>query len=192
MRRDGRKRKPSRAKLSRAQRKEQSRRLWLSYGGWTGTEARDAWQAWLGNELLIDRLLRVQEGCCAICRKPFGDPAIRWPVRGYVRDHDHQTGLLRGFLCNRCNFTENDSPAWVAYRVGPPVAKLGIGPVPYRGMLSPEAIRGLRRLPDWSRKHISRVIADADARPDKHPSARRVYVAVAEDLDFCEPTSAGQ
>lgn len=47
----------------------------------------------------FDRLLVEQEGLCAICKRP--PRGGRW-VRLYV-DHDHQTGNVRGLLCNRCN-----------------------------------------------------------------------------------------
>jgi len=39
-------------------------------------------------------LLDKQGERCAICRSPD---------RRLVVDHDHQTGRVRGLLCNRCN-----------------------------------------------------------------------------------------
>lgn len=42
-------------------------------------------------------LLVAHKGKCAIC----GNPA---PIGGVLRvDHDHQSGRVRGLLCNRCN-----------------------------------------------------------------------------------------
>ena len=42
-------------------------------------------------------MLAEQNGVCAICQQP--------PKNGkrFHRDHDHQTGWLRGLLCPRCN-----------------------------------------------------------------------------------------
>lgn len=44
-------------------------------------------------------LLAEQDWKCAICStsKPTG----RWKV--FAVDHDHETGLVRGLLCNECN-----------------------------------------------------------------------------------------
>lgn len=51
-----------------------------------------------------DRLQQVQQGLCAICGKPetvvhhiTGEPG-RLAV-----DHCHETGVIRGLLCQRCN-----------------------------------------------------------------------------------------
>jgi hypothetical protein len=43
-----------------------------------------------------DRMLKAQDGRCAICRKRFIDrPNI---------DHDHVSNRVRGLLCNSCNY----------------------------------------------------------------------------------------
>jgi len=43
-----------------------------------------------------DRLLRDQNGVCVICGRP--------PQRKRLHvDHDHETGVVRGLLCYRCN-----------------------------------------------------------------------------------------
>lgn len=45
----------------------------------------------------FDELLASQGGCCAICETTS-------PVApGWVLDHDHSTGALRGVLCSPCN-----------------------------------------------------------------------------------------
>jgi len=44
------------------------------------------------------RLLKQQNGVCAICKLPQVDK------RKYLCvDHDHKTGKVRGLLCNLCN-----------------------------------------------------------------------------------------
>jgi hypothetical protein len=40
-----------------------------------------------------NRILELQGGLCAICKE---SPATHL-------DHDHKTGVVRGFLCDRCN-----------------------------------------------------------------------------------------
>lgn len=45
-----------------------------------------------------DRLLASQNGACAVCLAP----AIEFSKRLAI-DHDHQTGIIRGLLCIRCN-----------------------------------------------------------------------------------------
>lgn len=44
---------------------------------------------------VYDRLVFDAEGRCAIC--------LAVPTRGLDVDHDHETGAVRGLLCNRCN-----------------------------------------------------------------------------------------
>jgi len=45
----------------------------------------------------VDALLEKQDGKCAICG---GEPARE---NGWHVDHDHNTGRIRGVLCQRCN-----------------------------------------------------------------------------------------
>lgn len=45
-----------------------------------------------------DIIYNNQEGCCAICKKHSSTFRIRLAV-----DHDHETGKVRGLLCDRCN-----------------------------------------------------------------------------------------
>lgn len=44
-----------------------------------------------------DGMIAAQEGKCAICRNPFKDS------RGAHVDHCHETGRVRGLLCQPCN-----------------------------------------------------------------------------------------
>jgi hypothetical protein len=47
-------------------------------------------------------LVESQGGLCAICREP--ETAMRGGViRPLCIDHDHETGVVRGLLCSRCN-----------------------------------------------------------------------------------------
>ena len=43
-------------------------------------------------------LFEKQEGLCAICRKPQAGR-----TKNLCVDHDHETGEVRGLLCNNCN-----------------------------------------------------------------------------------------
>lgn len=45
-----------------------------------------------------ERMLRVQGGCCAIC-KAVPDPS----KKAFAVDHCHETGRVRGVLCHPCN-----------------------------------------------------------------------------------------
>ena len=45
-----------------------------------------------------EELFQAQFGVCAICHKP---PTEEKPF--LVVDHDHETGKVRGLLCNKCN-----------------------------------------------------------------------------------------
>jgi len=42
--------------------------------------------------------LEIQGGACAVCRVPTPGEGHYWHV-----DHDHQTGKVRGILCQHCN-----------------------------------------------------------------------------------------
>lgn len=47
-----------------------------------------------------DLLFRSQEGRCAIC----GKQRPQWPHQDHLKvDHDHNTGAVRGLLCQPCN-----------------------------------------------------------------------------------------
>lgn len=73
-----------------------------------------------------------QQSRCAIC----GRPGRRGGTRSdsLVLDHDHKSGIARGFLCHPCNKREGlDRPGdgrYANYRRRPPAALLGFS-VPY-------------------------------------------------------------
>lgn len=49
-----------------------------------------------------DKLWESQNGVCAICGQP--ETSIReGKIKPLSVDHDHETGKIRGLLCNRCN-----------------------------------------------------------------------------------------
>jgi hypothetical protein len=51
-----------------------------------------------------DRLYRLQRGVCAICKKPeTATMSKSGKVKLLAVDHDHETGEVRGLLCQRCN-----------------------------------------------------------------------------------------
>lgn len=45
-------------------------------------------------------MLRRQRGKCALCRKQVETATRR---RNFSVDHCHETGRIRGILCQRCN-----------------------------------------------------------------------------------------
>jgi hypothetical protein len=52
-----------------------------------------------------NELLLKQGGVCAICGKKMGEVGeVGKRKHSMYVDHDHQTGKVRGILCNRCNF----------------------------------------------------------------------------------------
>jgi hypothetical protein len=66
-----------------------------------------------------ERLLAWHYGRCAICGA----------ADNLVEDHDHQTGLVRGYLCTGCNTREGiygGAGLYVKYRQRPPAAILGV------------------------------------------------------------------
>lgn len=57
-------------------------------------------------------MLNRQNGVCAVCKQPETLKYQDKPRR-LSTDHDHQTGAIRGLLCNKCNYilglAEDDS-----------------------------------------------------------------------------------
>lgn len=71
----------------------------------------------------IASFLEAQGFMCPICEKPIGQAANDFHV-----DHDHDTGLMRGLLCHRCNRalglfgdSENGLRAALVYLTKPPL-----------------------------------------------------------------------
>lgn len=91
-------------------------------------------------------LARWQDGRCAICGKN----------RELVCDHDHETGLVRGWLCRSCNTTEgtNQEPdtIFARYRDRPPAAILGIAARYLNPVTGEDAVPQFARRVDWADK----------------------------------------
>ncbi len=45
-----------------------------------------------------DKLFKQQRGCCSVCKRPQSKL-----TRTLAVDHNHQTGKIRGLLCDLCN-----------------------------------------------------------------------------------------
>lgn len=92
--------------------------------GHTPGQAQVLWDLERAAERLVgdegDVLARWQDGRCAVCGRHAD----------LVCDHDHATGLVRGWLCRSCNATEgrNQQPdtIFTRYRERPPAAILGL------------------------------------------------------------------
>lgn len=55
-----------------------------------------------------NEIFSEQKGCCGVCGKHQSEMK-----QSLVVDHDHQTSVVRGLLCNKCNFMlglANDDP----------------------------------------------------------------------------------
>lgn len=50
-----------------------------------------------------DKLFEQQNGVCAICKQPETKKHITGATYRLSVDHNHQTSLVRGLLCKRCN-----------------------------------------------------------------------------------------
>src|SRR5690606_33401686 len=46
----------------------------------------------------FDRMMDAQYGECCICHRPAEESSKRLAI-----DHDHETGRVRGLLCQKCN-----------------------------------------------------------------------------------------
>lgn len=72
-------------------------------------------------------LLRVQDDRCGACRGPFRPFGIN--RTGFVIDHDHQTGYVRGLLCQGCNTSledGNEPLRFAEYLAMPPARRAGV------------------------------------------------------------------
>ncbi|MFH8804036.1 endonuclease domain-containing protein [Streptomyces sp. NPDC017936] len=98
---------------------EQAERL-----GCTPEQAQVLWDMECAADAVVNDgaalLARWQDGRCAICGK----------VRDLVCDHDHETGLVRGWLCHSCNTAEGThwepDTIFARYRERPPATILGV------------------------------------------------------------------
>ena len=96
-------------------------------------------------QIAWDLLADWQDDRCAVCGSRSGS----------VLDHDHETGLVRGWLCRRCNtkegFASQAHQRVVRYRTRPPTAILGIRLVYYGWFSTPttteESLRDEAPLP---------------------------------------------
>lgn len=92
--------------------------------GCTPEQAQVLWGLECAADAIVDdgavALARWQDGRCAICGKD----------RELVCDHDHETGLVRGWLCKSCNTGEGThrepDSIFARYRERPPAAILGV------------------------------------------------------------------
>lgn len=118
--------------------------------GCTPEQAQVLWSLECAAEVLVGGddgvLARWQDGRCAICGK----------VRDLVCDHDHATGLVRGWLCQSCNAREgaNEDPdtIFARYRERPPSAILGLT-IRYLNPVTGEyAAPQLSSVTDWADK----------------------------------------
>lgn len=50
-----------------------------------------------------DTLLKRQDGSCALCNRPPKTKKTHNSIDGFVIDHCHITGAVRGLLCSTCN-----------------------------------------------------------------------------------------
>ena len=52
-----------------------------------------------------DRMIKEQGGKCAICgtTNPHGEGSVATYLKYLSIDHNHETGEIRGLLCNKCN-----------------------------------------------------------------------------------------
>lgn len=56
--------------------------------------------------ITVDDILAMEDeqgGLCAICGKPETSKGNNQQVKSLSIDHDHETGEVRGLLCNNCN-----------------------------------------------------------------------------------------
>lgn len=51
----------------------------------------------------FDKILESQGGCCLICGDENPPPVRKEQMNGFVVDHCHDTGIIRGILCQSCN-----------------------------------------------------------------------------------------
>lgn len=74
-------------------------RVFQSGRPWCGACKNARWKAFRYGLTIeqLDAIVVAQDDRCAICRKEWGEG------KGPGVDHDHETGLVRGMLCHKCN-----------------------------------------------------------------------------------------
>ena len=100
-------------KMYRESHKEQHREYSKQWYKKKGSNSRRIKKYGIDNKQ-YNRLLKKQEGKCAICGNAFKN------VYDTNIDHNHETKKVRGLLCNKCNlgiglFRDNDVIAYSAY-----------------------------------------------------------------------------
>lgn len=100
-------------------------------------------------------LIYWQKGRCAVC-------GLDVPNEPLFKDHDHRTGLVRGFLCRRCNFAEGfgEHPIFdlVEYRARPPTVLFGIK-VMYESIFGESPITDVRHTREEMREASEKLFA---------------------------------
>jgi hypothetical protein len=77
----------------------------------------EAARAAADDETKLRVLSAWQGGECAVCGQP----------NAHTLDHDHETGLVRGWLCQSCNWQEpGGADRFLRYRVTNPASMLGL------------------------------------------------------------------
>lgn len=68
---------------------------------------KDRWRKLLKQygvtEQRYQEMFDAQNGVCAICENPEMDKYANGTIRDLSVDHCHNTGKVRGLLCNKCN-----------------------------------------------------------------------------------------
>lgn len=102
---DWRRRNPEKVINHKRDEYHRNRDKYLEYN--RSSERRERWFAWkLKRQFGItvdefEAMLEKQCGCCAICESEL--EVGKYSNRRLHIDHDHQTGVVRGLLCLRCN-----------------------------------------------------------------------------------------
>src|SRR3990167_4177007 len=98
-----------RKKLSRRNNPEKARMEWKKYDrAHPGRRNASFHKWWLKRKYKISlekyaSMLAVQSGCCGICGVTLTTGKIG--SRRACVDHDHETNVVRGILCGRCNWS---------------------------------------------------------------------------------------
>lgn len=118
----------------------------------------------------LEALRAHQGGKCALCEQ----------IKPLVVDHDHETKLVRGLLCYRCNTSEgaSDYPWLRAYRANPPAASLGL-----QVLFGQHRLKTLRGRLD-RRTHIEKLAVAASENPDWSPTLPDDPDVAADLLEF--------